>query len=553
MRLNFLYAGSRSQLRAMHNSPNTVNPTKIKVVEPQLAADPYGLRGSAADSSGGRILASAGGDLSTYSGKPLSLPAKASNDLDAALDWMQREGRNIEQYVNKKAAPMEQALQTVRMQEYILLASRNSLKDGNLISSLNAFHPIKYFDEIRGELGQKYGGDVLWEKIAEAAKRNTERVACFVAGTLVHTKEGLRPIEQIKVGDYVLSKPESGSGETAYKRVVRTIESEAQETWFVSWYDPELLKKLKEGISEKEYFASYGNGFVITTPNHPFWVVDSDEEWLKYAESHVRLGPPYPKQQWVRADHLAAGMKLLLADGRVVDVVTSTRVYKTLDEYRGWVDYVEDGSKGLIVDFANSQVMPDVHIYAYQFQPTKSMRYGLVENPNEAHADDYPPGSAPESWYLSKVYNLEVEDSHTYFVDTMGVWVHNTNCGGYQRLDSVQKVYTDTKEFNNYVKDLPDAELTGTRVVPDTKAEAALRTEDSWQGAQYNTYGAPFDPKSNQLFAVAVLGKSPFGTSVAERYGKHGNAFAHIDAGNGTPVAVAATMDVKGGGGNSVM
>jgi hypothetical protein len=47
-------------------------------------------------------------DLSTYSGKPLSLPAKASNDLDAALDWMQREGRNIEQYVNKKAAPMEQ-------------------------------------------------------------------------------------------------------------------------------------------------------------------------------------------------------------------------------------------------------------------------------------------------------------------------------------------------------------------------------------------------------------------------------------------------------------
>ena len=107
MRLNFLYAGSRSQLRAMHNSPNTVNPTKIKVVEPQLAADPYGLRGSAADSSGGRILASAGGDLSTYSGKPLSLPAKASNDLDAALDWMQREGRNIEQYVNKKAAPMQ--------------------------------------------------------------------------------------------------------------------------------------------------------------------------------------------------------------------------------------------------------------------------------------------------------------------------------------------------------------------------------------------------------------------------------------------------------------
>ena len=28
---------------------------------------------------------------------------------------------------------------------------------------------------------------------------------CFVAGTLVHTKDGLVQIEQIKVGDWVLS------------------------------------------------------------------------------------------------------------------------------------------------------------------------------------------------------------------------------------------------------------------------------------------------------------------------------------------------------------
>ena len=32
----------------------------------------------------------------------------------------------------------------------------------------------------------------------------------FVAGTLVHTDKGLVPIEQIKVGDMVLSKPEIG-------------------------------------------------------------------------------------------------------------------------------------------------------------------------------------------------------------------------------------------------------------------------------------------------------------------------------------------------------
>ena len=33
----------------------------------------------------------------------------------------------------------------------------------------------------------------------------------FVKGTLVHTREGLRPIEEIRVGDYVLSSPEDGT------------------------------------------------------------------------------------------------------------------------------------------------------------------------------------------------------------------------------------------------------------------------------------------------------------------------------------------------------
>jgi hypothetical protein len=45
----------------------------------------------------------------------------------------------------------------------------------------------------------------------------------FVAGTLVHTDKGLVPIEQLKVGDMVLSKHESGEGEQAYKPVVRDV------------------------------------------------------------------------------------------------------------------------------------------------------------------------------------------------------------------------------------------------------------------------------------------------------------------------------------------
>jgi hypothetical protein len=57
----------------------------------------------------------------------------------------------------------------------------------------------------------------------------------FVAGTLVHTDKGLVPIEQIKVGDMVLSKPESGEGELAYKPVVNTFVHEDKEVWLAEF------------------------------------------------------------------------------------------------------------------------------------------------------------------------------------------------------------------------------------------------------------------------------------------------------------------------------
>ena len=45
---------------------------------------------------------------------------------------------------------------------------------------------------------------------------------CFMAGTLVTTKKGLKPIEEIKIGEYVLSRNEE-SGENSYKKVTDTL------------------------------------------------------------------------------------------------------------------------------------------------------------------------------------------------------------------------------------------------------------------------------------------------------------------------------------------
>ena len=51
---------------------------------------------------------------------------------------------------------------------------------------------------------------------------------CFIAGTLVTTRSGLKPIEEIKIGDYVLSRNEE-TGEDSYKKVTDILVRSTQE------------------------------------------------------------------------------------------------------------------------------------------------------------------------------------------------------------------------------------------------------------------------------------------------------------------------------------
>lgn len=338
------------------------------------------------------------------------------------------------------------------------------------------FRPIKTFGELKEQLGKQYSGDALWQKVTEAAKKNTNQnaVGCFVAGTVVHTRDGLRPIEQIQVGDYVLSRPESGNGETAYKRVVNTFEFDGKETWFVSWQDVSLVRRLRTDVTPEQYLEAHGKSFVVITPNHPFWVV-SREEWIDnlYME-HYRYWPPYPERQWVWADRLVPGMTLLLADGRVVTVSGSYRVYRSDKDLQGWINESGDGL-GVTINFANQQArshvgVHDWSLYDAQLTDQRSRPAGYIENPNDSFADDFPPDEpAPHSWYLSKVYNLEVEGYHTYFVDKLGIWVHNTHCGKNESeiLAENSKTYNSRLAFHHYLRTLPDDQLTGVRVVRD--------------------------------------------------------------------------------------
>jgi intein/homing endonuclease len=242
----------------------------------------------------------------------------------------------------------------------------------------------------------------------ELRKMAPVRDTCFAAGTLVHTKEGLKPIETIKAGDWVLSRPEENSGENAYKRVIRTTCHENQAVWRVNVFD-----------EKREAY----NAFIVT-PNHPFYVDGPYSTDYRHYDPVENLG-------WRRADSIVDNDGLLLMDGSRTTVGLEYHglapIWKTDQEGIGWIyawDRKAQDSDGRKIDLRNGKIEEE-NRRKYPC-PTD---LGYHENGNVISVGGLMEGYDPEAvaqWaYLCTVYNLEVEDYHTYFVGEMGVWVHN--------------------------------------------------------------------------------------------------------------------------------
>jgi hypothetical protein len=171
-----------------------------------------------------------------------------------------------------------------------------------------------YSDDIYDSL--RYGDDLYDSyKGYDSVDNIAGACNCFIAGTKVLTDEGEKNIEDIEVGDKVLSKDEE-TGEQDYKEVVALHRNEKETT----------------------YKLSVGNQIIETTDNHPFWV---------------------DGKGWVLAVDLKVGYELVQSNGN--------------------------------------------HL--------------KIDNIEIVHHDE-----------KVKVYNFTVVDFHTYFVSSLGIWVHNINC-----------------------------------------------------------------------------------------------------------------------------
>ncbi|HMV22554.1 MAG TPA: polymorphic toxin-type HINT domain-containing protein, partial [Rhodocyclaceae bacterium] len=355
-------------------------------------------------------------------GKFFDTPLADSMTLASASNWLVAQGARIAELVS--GAPTLKA--AVDRAYQLLVTMREGAKaalyrDPEAAAILEARYPIPSKDTMLATVSRanKLSGDSLYSKVLDYMTKLFQRTfpemvgGCFIAGTLVHTDQGLVPIEQIKVGDRVLSQPEE-TGERAYKRVVNTFAFDDKAVWVVKY-------------SIGPHDGSKPNQMVFhlyATDNHPFWV---------------------DGKGWIAAKCLKKYDQMRLASGEPAQVEQVWPVVRTPVEGLGWVssdmlnswDGIEQ--QGHIVDFRGG-----CSLWKYQMFRKEELLEGVPHYDGMFYNDPDAPflGEALYDIYVSddplfktRVYNLEVEDFHTYYVGELGVWVHNRNCVGLELLN----------------------------------------------------------------------------------------------------------------------
>ena len=296
----------------------------------------------------------------------------------------------------------------------------------------------------------------------------------FVAGTLVHTDKGLVPIEQLKVGDRVLSRDEHNSeGELAYKRVLNTFASSQKQKIVRVAYNTVKDEVTDTRVKEVEDSKRFYNPdeltdvfYIYCTENHAFWT--KEEGWLSAVDlatddkeyrdkdyslvaysnrpilntSYYTFSTPLIRTSIediaIQRDHLSDepgdiynfidfsyGKPVILKN---VDVYVSSQ-NNLWDERQDHIDLKENPNHRLVkkvhVD-KDFMVADSVYLYERGLLD-KDGWTDAYENLTKKERDCHFTKSDEEQYYQATVYNIEVEDHHTYFVGEKGLWVHDAS------------------------------------------------------------------------------------------------------------------------------
>ena len=273
--------------------------------------------------------------------------------------------------------------------------------------------------------------------------------ACFVAGTLVHTDKGLVPIDQIKVGDMVLSRDENNpDGENAYKRVLSTFKSAE-----------------KQRIIYQSYITEDGYGYLFCTEDHPFWAdrlidqkIDIDENGRKILHREPVGWTPALELEGTERHFLRTFDDILVGVGTFEDSAKLLGTAFPDPDCQVVLLYNPSDAAGIIDFSAGRPVIVDDETLGLLL-PTEECSDTLMTEKSRAMSENFKAAikDADRSYiggyhqeYHDYVYNIEVEDYHTYFVGHTGIWVHNCAPSATERAVNSIAVITES-ELYQYV------------------------------------------------------------------------------------------------------
>jgi hypothetical protein len=174
--------------------------------------------------------------------------------------------------------------------------AKNAKRIQNLIDRLIAAGKARKAEEKAREAEEKRRkAEEAREKVARnECKPGTPECPCFVAGTPVHTASGWVPIEELQVGDLVLSRDED-TGEEALRPIAAV---------FITPDSPVLALELEDSMGALETIEA--------TPPHPFFVED---------------------RGWIPASDLRPGDQITSSGGGLLRVASTTEILRNATVY----------------------------------------------------------------------------------------------------------------------------------------------------------------------------------------------------------------------------
>lgn len=235
-------------------------------------------------------------------------------------------------------------------------------------------------------------------------KSHLDSGAGFPAGTRINTDKGLIAIQNIKVGDLVLSKPKNGDGELCYKPVIRISTCENSEIWELTYFQIKANTDLSK-LNKNKLLQLSRKGKMVSNmlrSNQTFWVKN--------------IG-------WTRLDELKNGQAIETSDQEII----------------GLVFMVNPLRKTSMENVAGSYHPSNIFNADKKGFDIEDVDYFDLCEYNKTGLCDIPDQNAPsplkmngqnvyvlEDIFRQTVYNIEVADYGTCFITNLGLWVNNT-------------------------------------------------------------------------------------------------------------------------------